>query len=131
MPKHSLVIVGNSTQGLGTIRSAVSLNLPVFVLNDVYFCSSRFSRYSGNYTKLPKGTIKNLADSSENIILTERLLNLPVSFPSPLFGINEDIINFFAHNQETLRKNYFIPDNDYHLIFDKTSGRVLYAIYLS
>src|SRR4030067_1632268 len=119
MQNFSLVIVGNSTQGLGTIRSAVSLRLPIFVLHDVHFCSSRFSRYTNIYLKLPKGTIKNLAESPESKILTESLLNLPVEYPSPLFGINEDIINYFAHNKEILKNKYFIPDNNYHLIFDK------------
>jgi predicted ATP-grasp superfamily ATP-dependent carboligase len=116
---NSIVIVGNSTQGLGTIRSAVNLNLPVFVLHDLHFCSSRFSRYTDNYRKLPKGTIKSLADSPDSKVLTENLLKLPVKFPSPLFGINEDIINYFAFNKEILKEKYFIADNKYHLIFDK------------
>ncbi len=117
--ENSLVIVGNSSQGLWTIRSAVESGLPAFVLHDVHFCSSRFSRFTDNYIKLRKGTIKNLADSPESHTLTERLLNLPVNFPSPLFGINEDIINYFVHNREKLKDKYFIPDNNYHLIFDK------------
>ncbi|HSP87686.1 MAG TPA: hypothetical protein VLN45_06100 [Ignavibacteriaceae bacterium] len=119
MNVSSLVIVGNSTQGLWTIRSAVSLKLPVFVLNDVHFCSSRFSRYTDNYIKLPKGTIKSLAESSESTNLTEALMELPVQYPSPLFGINEDIINYFAYNKEVLRKKFFIPENNYQFIFDK------------
>ncbi len=119
MPQQSLVVVGNSTQGLGTIRSAKALNLPVYVLHDIHFCSSRFSRYTDKFIKLPKGTIKNLAESSESKILTENLLNLPVNYPSPLFGINEDIINYFSKNREILKAKYFIPENQYHLIFDK------------
>ena len=115
----SIVIVGNSTQGLWIIRSSHNLNLKKIVLHDLHFCSSRYSKYIDNYIKLPKGTIKNLADSHESKILTENLLNLSVKFPSPLFGINEDIINYFAFNKEILKEKYFIPDNKYHLIFDK------------
>jgi predicted ATP-grasp superfamily ATP-dependent carboligase len=119
MNKPSLVILGNSVQGLGTIRSAELLDLPVYVLHDVHFCSTRFSRYTTKYIKLPKNTIKNLADSSSNNFLVNKLLSLPIGYPSPLFGINEDIINFFSDNRNALSKKYFIPENKLDYIFDK------------
>lgn len=117
--KPSLVILGNSVQGLGTIRSVELLNIPVYVLHDVHFCSTRFSRYTTKYIKLQKNTIKNLADSSSNDFLVNKLLSLPVTYPSPLFGINEDIINFFSHNHNALSQKYFIPENNLDHIFDK------------
>jgi D-aspartate ligase len=119
MNKPSLVILGNSVQGLGIIRSADFLNIPVYVLNDVHFCSSRFSRYTDNYIKLPKNSIKNLAENSSDSLITEKLMSLPITYPSPLFGINEDIINFFSENRDELSQKYFIPENNLGSIFDK------------
>ncbi|MBK9282705.1 MAG: hypothetical protein IPM51_00085 [Sphingobacteriaceae bacterium] len=115
----SLVIIGNHTQGLGIIHSAGSCKLPIFVLNDEVFSSSRFSKYISNYIKISHGTIKNLALASKNEELTNALLSLPIGYPSILMGINEDIINYIYTNKNELSKKYYIPNNSYHLIFDK------------
>jgi predicted ATP-grasp superfamily ATP-dependent carboligase len=119
MNKPSVVIIGNHTQGLGIIRSASNYGIPVYVLNDLVISSSRYSRYVKGYYKLSRNTISNLALSPVNEELTNLLLSLPVSFPSVLMGINEDIINYISANSKTLAAKYFIPENKYHLVFDK------------
>jgi len=115
----SLVIIGNHTQGLGIIHSAEGSKFPIFVVNDEFFSSSRFSRFLSHYIKIPQGTIKNLARTTKNVELTKILLKLPLSYPSILMGINEDIINYIYCNKNELSKKYFIPDNPYNLIFNK------------
>lgn len=117
--KPSIVIIGNHTQGLGIIRSAKECKMPIFVLNDLMFSSSRYSKYLSSYIKIPKGTIKNLAVNIENQNLMKILLNLPVKYPSLLMGVNEDIINYIFNNSIRLSEKYFIPQNAYNIIFDK------------
>ena len=115
----AIVILGNSAQALGIIRSAKDLNIPAIILNDVHFCSSRFSNYANKYIRLPRNTIRNLANSSSNDFLVNELLSLPVNNLTPLFGINEDIIKFFAKYRSKLSQKYFIPQNKLDHIFDK------------
>ncbi|MFW9928797.1 MAG: hypothetical protein ACFFD1_05365 [Candidatus Thorarchaeota archaeon] len=115
----SLVIIGNHTQGLGIIRSAANTGLPIFVVNDLAFSSSRFSKYISSYIRVKNGTIRSLADSVKNDEFTATLLNLPVKYPSILMGINEDIVRYLHMNRDTLSQKYFIPDNPYDIIFDK------------
>jgi|SRR5690554_2628251 len=119
MLKPSLVIVGNSTQGLGIIRSARPCGVPVYMLHDLNICSSRFSRYLTGFYKLSKNTIKNLASSPVNDELTTKLLSMPVEYPSVLLGINEDIINYFDANKNILKEKYKLFNNPYQIIFDK------------
>ena len=119
MESPALVIIGNSTQGLGIIRSASSLGVKTFMINDKFFCSSKSSKFISNYKKLKKGTIHSLANSTSSSKLTETLLNLPASFPSTLLGINEDIINYIHVNSPDLSLKYNIPTNNYSRIFDK------------
>lgn len=115
----SLVIIGNHTQGLGIIRSAADVKIPIIVVNDLIFSTSRYSKYLTSYKRVSKGTIKSLADNFENEELLNTLLELPVDYPSILMGINEDVIKFISVNRKKLSGKYCIPDNSYQLIFDK------------
>lgn len=115
----SLVILGNHTQGLGIVRSARNSRIPIYVVNDLIFSSSRYSKYISSYFKIPKNTIRNLAKSDKNEELVRTLLKLPVKYPSLIMGINEDIVRFIDTNREELSVKYFIHQNPYNIIFDK------------
>ena len=44
---------------------------------------------------------------------------MPVSYPSLILGTNEDIIAYLNNNKTVLKEKYFIPENNYEVIFDK------------
>ena len=120
MNKPSVIILGNGTQGLGIVRSAANSGLPIIQINDKYISAARFSRYLSKYIKLPANFLSKI-NNNKNIAneLTNLLSNLPVSYPSTILGINEDIIEYIYDNKSTLEKKYFIPENRFDLIFDK------------
>jgi predicted ATP-grasp superfamily ATP-dependent carboligase len=68
---------------------------------------------------VPRGTLTRLNKREFSTILTEKLLNLPVSWPSLLMGVNEDIIRCIYENREKLSKRYVVPENEYSKILDK------------
>ena len=120
MKKSALVILGNGSQGLGIVRSAHSSGMQIIQINDKYISAARFSRYLSQYIKLDSNfftKIGNDLQSSEDLISI--LLNLNIQYPSILMGTNEDINEFICTNKVQLSSKYFIPENEYEVIFDK------------
>ena len=117
--KQAVVIVGNHTQGLGIVRSAAATGYPIHVCYDRRISASRFSKYLSHYHLLKRGTLVNIDQQRQAEYLCERLLALPVEYPSPLFTVNEDIIRFIDRYREILSQKYYIPDFSYELVFDK------------
>ena len=120
MSKSSLVILGNGTQGLGIVRSAGTSNLPIIQINDKYISAARFSKFINRYIKLKPNFLSKISfDTDSANELLEILLNLSVSYPSIILGTNEDLNRFIYNNKSILKEKYFIPENEYELIFDK------------
>ncbi len=120
MYKASLVVLGNGTQGLGIIRSAGEMGIPIIQINDKYFSAGRFSKYISKYIKLESNLLANISfDKNAEESLTNTILKLPVSYPSVIMGTNEDIIAYLNNNKTVLKEKYFLPENNYEVIFDK------------
>ena len=120
MIKPSLIVLGNGTQGLGIIRSAGNSGMDIIQINDKLFSAARFSRY---ITKYIKANPNLLIDITNDLVAVDKLLNILLTLdtaqPSIILGTNEDINEFIFNNREILKSKYFIPENEYELIFDK------------
>lgn len=117
--KQAVVVIGNHTQGLGIVRSAAVTGYPIHVLYDRKICASRFSRHLSHFHFLKRDTLRSIDREPYAEHLCDRLLSLPVGFPSVLFAVNEDIIRFFHIYRERLAAKYCIPDFDFSRVFDK------------
>ncbi len=79
MDRTSLVVLGNGTQGLGIIRSAGQIGIPIIQINDKYFSAARFSKYTSKYIKLDTNLLANISfDDNAAARLTDIILKLPV-----------------------------------------------------
>ena len=120
MKKSALVILGNGTQGLGIVRSAGNSGIQIIQINDKHISAARFSRYLSKYIRLYSNFFREIANNPEGCSeLIKILLDLNIDQPSVLLGTNEDINEFIYSNKTLLEKKYFIPANEYELIFDK------------
>ena len=119
MRRAAAVVIGNHTQGLGIVRSAAEAGGPIWVVNDGVLSLARFSRYLSGYTRLPRGTLRQLNGAPAAERLLSVLLELPVEYPSLLLGVNEDIIRFVDTYRDGLRGKFFVPDVRLDHIYDK------------
>lgn len=118
----SCLVVGNHTQGLGIIRSLGRNGIKPRVLYDKHVSMARFSRYCSSFHRVPKGVLKTIyrkdvQDTVEHIMLTL----VPEGEKWVLFGVSEDITNFFYDRRESLAKKFLFPENDIACITDKYS----------
>ena len=87
MNKPALVILGNGTQGLGIIRSAGRLGIPIIQINDKYISAARFSKFITKYIKLPSNLLSKVNfEKKADDELVRLLLDLPVNYPSIIIG---------------------------------------------
>ncbi len=117
--RPATVIIGDHTQGLGVLRSAAVLGRPVWVVGDTHLVLSRFSKYLSGYCRLRRGTLRNLHAPGGARLLLDVLLSLPVTYPSALFGVDEEITRFVHQHREVLGEKYFIPEIPFEKIYDK------------
>jgi predicted ATP-grasp superfamily ATP-dependent carboligase len=113
------VIIGDHTQGLGILRSAAVTGSDVWVVNDKTLGLTRFSKYVSGYVYVGGGTLSHLSIPLFSDVLLNALLELPVQYPSVLFGVNEDITRFIDQHADKLRKKFLIPDVRFERIYDK------------
>lgn len=114
-----IVIMGDHTQGLGIVRSAAVMGGEIWVVNDKHISLARFSRYLTRYKRLPRGTLASLDQPEQSERLLRTLLELPVAYPSLLFGVNEDLSHFMQQHAEVLKRQYVIPSGLVERIYDK------------
>ena len=115
----TVVIIGDHTQGLGIVRSAAVLGGEIWVVNDKHISLARFSKYLTQYKRIPRGTLACLDQPDQSERLLQTLLELPVEYPSLLFGVNEDISRFMQQHAEVLKQQYVIPSGRVESIYDK------------
>jgi predicted ATP-grasp superfamily ATP-dependent carboligase len=119
MRKPASVIIGDHTQGLGILRSAAVTGGDVWVVNDKGMSLTRFSKYLSHYRQIGRGTLGHLGRPEFSEVLLKALLELPVEYPSLLFGVNEDITRFIYQHAQILKCKYFIPAVRLDRIYDK------------
>lgn len=119
MRKPASVIIGDHTQGLGIMRSAAVVGGDIWVVNDKSISLARFSRYLSHYRQIDRGSLCHLRRPEISDALLKVLLELPVDYPSLLFGVNEDITRFIYQHAQKLRLKYFIPEVRLDRIYDK------------
>lgn len=125
MRDPAAVVIGNHTQGLGIVRSAAEACDTVWAVNDGALALSRFSRRLSGYKRLPWGTLRRLDEPDSAAALLRALLDLPVGYPSVLFGVDEDVTWFIHRHREALSDRYFVPDVAQQRIYDKHAFNLL------
>jgi len=115
----TVVIIGDHTQGLGIVRSAGVMGGVIWVVNDKHISLARFSRHLTQYKRIPRGTLACLDQPEQSERLLRTLLELPVEYPTLLFGVNEDIARFKQYHAEALRRQYVIPSGEVGRVYDK------------
>jgi hypothetical protein len=119
MSTPPVVIIGDHTQGLGILRSAAIRGGKIWVVNDRSISLARFSKYLSHYKQISRGLLAHLSHPTCSDRLLNTLLDLPIDYPTLLFGVNEDISRFIYHNAEALKQKYFIPSVRLDNIYDK------------
>ena len=119
MRKPATVVIGDHTQGLGILRSAAVAGGDVWVVHDRSISLARFSKYLSGYRQIGRGILSQLGQTEFAEVLLKTLLELPVEYPSLLFGVNDDIISFIYRHGKLLRQKYFVPDVRFDKIYDK------------
>ena len=115
----TVVIIGDHTQGLGIVRSAAVLGGEIWVVNDKHISLARFSRHLTQYKRIPRGTLACLDQPEPSGRLLQTLVELPVEYPTLLFGVNEDLSRFKQQHAEVLKQQYVIPSGRVERIYDK------------
>jgi D-aspartate ligase len=113
------VVIGDHTQGLGIVRSAAAARAPVWVVNDRTIALARVSRHVSGYTRLERGMLRRLGRPDVAAALVKVLLDLPVAYPSLLFGVDDEIVGFIGRNRRLLGRTFAIPDVDFEQLCDK------------
>ena len=119
MRKPATVVIGDHTQGLGILRSASVAGGDVWVVHDRSISLARFSKYLSGYRQIGRGILSQLGQTEFAEVLLKTLLELPVEYPSLLFGVNDDIISFIYRHGKLLRQKYVVPDVRFDKIYDK------------
>ncbi|TLY44693.1 MAG: hypothetical protein E6K61_00005, partial [Nitrospirae bacterium] len=119
MRKPATVVIGDHTQGLGILRSAAVAGGDVWVVHDRSISLARFSKYLSGYRQIGRGILSQLGQTEFAEVLLKTLLELPVEYPSLLFGVNDDIISFIYRHGKLLRQKYFVPDVRFDKIYVK------------
>ena len=119
MRKPATVVIGDHTQGLGILRSAAVAGGDVWVVHDRSISLARFSKYLSGYRQIGRGILSQLGQTEFAEVLLKTLLELPVEYPSLLFGVNDDIISFIYRHGKLLRQKYVVPDVRFDKIYDK------------
>lgn len=114
-----VVIIGDHTQGLGIVRSAAVMGGEIWVVNDRAISLARFSKHLTGYKQIQRGALARLDQPEQAERLLRTLLELPVEYPSLLFGVNEDISHFKQTYREALKQRYVIPSGDLQKVYDK------------
>ena len=116
----SCLILGNHTQGLGIVRSLGRNGVKPHVLYDKHVSLSRFSRYCSSFNRTMRGSLSQIYRDDVRDIVQQAMLSLvPRGEKWVLFGVSEDIINFFYARQDALRCKFLFPENDIGDITDK------------
>lgn len=114
------LVLGNHTQGLSVVRAIGSRGIPVHVMYDKHICLSRFSNFTHAFHKIAKNTLGLIFDpANQETVLRELLALAPRDGKMVLFGVSEDMINFFYQHADSLRERYLFPENDIDSITDK------------
>ena len=116
----SCLVVGNHTQGLGIVRSLGRNGIKPHVLYDKHVSLARFSRYCSSFNLTRHGSLGRVYRNDVRDIVQRAMLSLvPEKEKWVLFGVSEDIINFFYARQDALRSKFLFPENDIADITDK------------
>jgi len=119
----NVIIIGGHTLALSLARILGRENIPIYLVYDKFLNITRFSRYTTNFLKAPKGTTSYLLDETKEKMLVDFLMGLPERLnDSIVLPTNDAVAYVLSKHKMLLSKKFRVclpPINTFMYAYDK------------
>ena len=119
----NVIIIGGHTLALFLARIFGRENIPIYLVYDKFLNITRFSRYTTNFLKAPKGTTSYLLDETKEKMLVDFLMGLPERLSdSIVLSTNDAVAYVLSKHKMLLSKKYRVcvpPINTFMYVYNK------------